>query len=172
MNNILHGHKKFASWSVFLLVPTVAAAYFLTIGFGTGTTHATTGTAPTALFTVAMSAENGSATISPGVGTSTHAITVTNGSAGSLVLTTVTAAMAHDVSGNILDTANGNAPKIGCLASYYTPTVTGGPSLPLTITATNSSPAGNVNVTMPTNAGVDQSVCEGTAPQVIVTASS
>jgi hypothetical protein len=85
--------------------------------------------------------------------------------------------MGNDGNGNTLDASNSDTPTVGCLTSWFTLTVNnpGGPSMPFPIYAgagSAYSDSGNLTVTVTeSNPNVSQNACEGTSPEVIVTAS-
>ena len=55
----------------------------------------------------------------PGSGSSTAPYTITNQGKGNQAFTTVTATVATDGTGNVLDASNNNAPVAGCLAAWF-----------------------------------------------------
>ena len=140
-----------------------AYAYFTSTGSGTDQTAAI-GTSSN--FTVAFGTATG--TMYPGSGSDAIPYTVTNAGTGAQQLSSVTATVAADGSGNV--TSSGTA-VTGCLASWFTAT-------PGTVTPTTLSPhgqsgdsyTGTITVTM-SNAGTNQDPCQGKAPDITVNAS-
>lgn len=131
-----------------------AWAYFSSTGSGTG--QATVGSAAT--WTVTAGTPTG--TIYPGYGNSQIAYTVKNNASGEQQFTTATAAV-NSSGGNV--TQNGTV-VTGCLATWFTATVSADPSV-----STNIAPAGTasvtVTVTMPSST-TNQNVCQGVTPDI------
>jgi hypothetical protein len=144
-----------------LAVAGAAFAYFSSSGSGTGSATVGSSTA----FTVAVSPATGGP-LYPGSGSQTLSYTVTNPGAGSQNLGATTATVVSS-GGNIV---HGSTVVTGCLASWFTATNTAPPPLPQTLAGGATSTAGSVAVTM-ANAAVSQDACQGTTPDITVSAS-
>jgi hypothetical protein len=148
----------------------IAVAYF-TGGSGSINASGTVG-APTALG-VATGTPTWSGTLTalyPGATNNTQFLpfTVTNNGHGQQSLTTITAVVAKDASGNA-ETASG-ASITGCLASWFTATVdASNPALPANLAA-GGTYTGKVDLTMQ-DSGTNQNPCQNAAPAVTITAS-
>ncbi|HEY8755343.1 MAG TPA: hypothetical protein VIN65_03190 [Candidatus Dormibacteraeota bacterium] len=83
----------------------------------------------------------------------------------------LTPSMAVDGSGNV---KVAGVPKIGCLGSWFSQSVTdaGGlaPVYPVTVAAGQNTPNFRVNTVL-IDSGTDQSACASTVPQIVATAS-
>ena len=133
-----------------------AFAYFTSSGSGTGS--ATVGTAGT----WGVSQTNTTGTITPGSGTSTLTFSVKNNGTGDQSFATATATVNADSSGNI--TVGGTSVS-GCLASWFTASITNDPGLSTSIAGGASTPV-TVSVSMPSNATTNQDACQGKSPDV------
>jgi hypothetical protein len=142
-----------------------AFAYFT--GGGSGVTHnAVIGTAGN--LTVSFGTATG--TMYPGAGFDVVPYTVTNAGSGVQQLTTVTAAINSDGSGNI--TVAGT-PLAGCKAAWFTASV-GTPTLPATLTPAGSGATASFNGTLTvsmTDSGTNQNVCQSATPDITISAS-
>ena len=166
MRKIFIGKRRIAVVGTMVAIIVVSAsaafAYFTSTGSGTGS--ASVGQAANWKVTVAKS--NGKEV--PGSGSSTASYTITNQGKGNQAVTTVTATVATDGSGNVLDASNNDAPVAGCLAAWVTAdpgntTPAAGQSI-----LPNGTATGTVTVTM-TDETVNQDACEGVSPQITVT---
>jgi hypothetical protein len=144
-----------------LAIAGAAIAYFSSSGSGTG--NATVGSS--SAFTINAGAATG--TMYPGSGTSTFTYTVHNPSSGKQNLSSTSAAVAHDASGNIKDHGTAVA---GCLAADFTAANTAPTPLPQNLAGGADSSAGSVDVTM-TDSGSNQDACQGHTPDITVSAS-
>lgn len=153
-----------------LAVSGIAVAYF-TGGSGSVTGSGTVGSASALGVTTGTPTWSGSLTaLYPGATNNTQLLpfTVTNGGNGHQSVTTITAALLKDASGNA-ETASGT-PITGCLASWFTATVdTGNPALPSNL-APAGTYAGKIDLTMQ-DSGTNQNACQNAAPGVTITAS-
>jgi hypothetical protein len=135
-----------------------AVAYFT--GSGSGTGQAKVGTATPWGVTFGTT----SGLMYPGSGTSTVPYTVTNNGSGDQRLSTTTASVVSDGSGNVK--ASGTA-VVGCLAGWFTATNTP-PSA--TTLAPNETATGSVAVTM-SESDTNQDACKSVMPDILVSAS-
>jgi hypothetical protein len=153
-----------------LAITGAAFAYF-TGGSGTVTGSGTVGASSALGVTTGTPTWSGSLTaLYPGAANNTQFLpfTVTNNGNGHQSVTTVTAALAKDGSGNA-ETATG-ASITGCLASWFTATVdASNPSLPANLAA-GGTYTGKVDLTMQ-DSGTNQNACQNAAPAVTITAS-
>jgi hypothetical protein len=151
-----------------VLVGGSAYAYFTSSSTGTAAT--TVGSASSWLITGSGGTGSPSASAGamyPGVGTLTVSYAAKNPTGGGTQhLNSAAVTVSNDGSGNILDTNNSNAPKVGCLASWFT--VNNGGAAPAADVAPGSSVDGSATVSM-TNAAVSQDSCQGVKPQVTIT---
>jgi hypothetical protein len=141
-----------------------AFAYF-TAG-GTGTGSAVVGSSST--WEVTAAGVTGGPLL-PGSGTQTINYTITNTSTGSQQLTSTSAELTADSSGNVFDTET-NATAAGCLASWFTVTNNPPPGLSLTVAGSASVTGASVTVTMD-ESGTNQDACQDTSPQVTISVS-
>ena len=136
-----------------------AFAYFSSTGSGTG--QATVGSATT--WQVTAGAATG--TIYPGAGSSQIVFTVKNNASGEQQFTNATAAV-NSSGGNVTSSSN---PVTGCLASWFTASVSANPGV-----NTNIAPGGTttvtVTVTMPSST-VNQNACQGVTPDITLSVS-
>ena len=143
------------------------------LAFITASTGASNVTMGGVVLTVTVGAPTGPALVPGGAG-QTLSLQVQNPTSKTEQLSAITAAMATDASGNVLDTSNANAPVPGCLASWFTVTVNNA-ALPVPVYPVPNNGydnSGTLNVTVSElNPAVNQNVCEGTSPEVLVTAS-
>jgi hypothetical protein len=137
-----------------------AVAYFTSSGSGTGQASVGSSTA----FTVNVAAATGGP-LYPGSGTETLSYTVHNGSSGNQNLSSTSAAVAADSSGNITDHGTSVA---GCQAAWFTAT-NHAPTLPQNLAGGADSSAGSVDVTMQ-DSGTNQDACQGAHPDITVSA--
>jgi hypothetical protein len=146
-----------------LVLATAAYAYFTSTGNGTGS-GAVGSASP---WTVTPSASTGGPLL-PGSGTANIAYTVTNSSPGHQRLSAMTALVASNAAGNILQ--NGVAVP-GCLASWFTATVSQptAPTLPADLAGGASVTGGNVAVTMQ-NVASSQDACQARSPDITINA--
>jgi hypothetical protein len=175
--NIFRSHKKFAGWVAALaIIPVGAFAFFALVGGGSGTGNVETGAQGGFSWTIVISAGT-SGPISPvASGTAPTAgerniVTLTNPTAASQGIHLLTPSMAVDGSGNV---KVAGVPKIGCLGSWFSQSVTdaGGlaPVYPVTVAAGQNTPNFRVNTVL-IDSGTDQSACASTVPQIVATAS-
>jgi hypothetical protein len=147
-----------------------AYAYFTSSATGTAAT--TVGTASTWAVTGSGGTGSPAATggpMYPGVGTMTVTYAAKNPAGGGTQhLNAAAVTVSADGSGNVLDTNAANAPKVGCLASWFT-VGNGGAPAPVDV-ASGSSVDGSATVQM-TNAAVSQDLCQGVKPQVTISVS-
>jgi hypothetical protein len=147
-----------AGFIVALVVAGAAVAYFTSSGTGTGQAKVGSSTA----FAVSFGTTTG--TMYPGTGTSNVPYTITNPTgSGAQYLTSTSAAVANDGSGNIKQ--SGTAVS-GCLATWFT--ATDKPPAYGQI-ADGGNKTGSVDVVM-ANPGVSQDSCQGKTPDIVVTA--
>ena len=114
--------------------------------------------------------------ISPGVGTETFDWSATNNTSGSETVGSLTASIVSDANGGVYNTTTSSFVDT-CLASWFTLNLPIGTSvLPGSMGAgvvfspeTNPN-VGPITLTMPANASVDQSACEGVAVELSLTA--
>ncbi len=163
-------HFAAVAFVAVLAVSGIAVAYF-TGGSGSVTASGSVG-APSALgVTTGTPTWSGSLTaLYPGATNNTQFLpfTVTNNGHGQQSVTTVTAVLAKDGSGNA-ETATG-ASITGCLASWFTATVdASNPTLPANLAA-GGTYIGKVDLTMQ-DSGTNQNACQNAAPAVTITAS-
>ena len=147
-----------------VLMGGAAYAFFTSTGAGTG--GATVGTASPWLVSN-VGATGGP--LLPGSGVQAVTYTVTNGSDGRQQLNSVAASVAADANGNVLDTANSNAPVPGCLAAWFAVDNAGAPTTPAVL-AGGGSVTGTANVTM-TDSGTNQNSCQSISPELSITVS-
>jgi hypothetical protein len=156
-----------AGLTCLIAIGSAAAAFAYFTAGGTGVTHADSVGASSAL-TVSFGTPTG--TMYPGAGSSAVPYTVTNAGAGQQQLTSVTAAVNADASGNI--TVSGTS-VAGCKAAWFTASV-GTPALPVVLTPSGSgataSFTGTLTVSM-TDSGTNQNACQNQTPDVTVSAS-
>ncbi len=141
-----------------------AFAYWTASGTGSGT--AAVGS--TADWTVVQATSTG--TMYPGVGTATVTFTATNDADSGfkrLASTDVAATIDADVDGNIMVGAPASE-VVGCLASWFVPTVTGATPTWGTDVAQGGAVSIPVNVTM-TNAAANQDDCKAQSPNLTLT---
>jgi hypothetical protein len=134
-----------------------AVAYFTNTGSGTG--QATVGSSTP--WGVTFQTTTG--TMFPGAGASTVNYTVTNNGSGNQNLTTTTAVVVNDGSGNV--TSSGT-PVPGCLASWFS--AANDPPAAVTL-APGASTTGSADITM-IESGTNQDPCQGVTPDILVTA--
>jgi hypothetical protein len=131
------------------------------------------GSAPAAeLVTVAIGPADGlgpqSGNLTPGMGiVIPMELSVASNDTYPVNIAAITVTITQDGSGNIFDD-NTNAYISGCKASWFSGVTS--ITAPLTINP-GSHVTGGLNVDMSSPTGVDQSVCEGAAPDVVVTVS-
>jgi hypothetical protein len=138
-----------------LAIAGAAIAYFTASGSGTG--NATVGSSTA--WTVTPGSASG--TMYPGSGTSSFSYTVANPGSGPQHLSSTSATVADDGSGNIKEHGS---PVSGCLASWFT--AADHSPAPANVAA-GSSVNGSVDVTM-TDTGGDQNACQGHTPDITV----
>jgi hypothetical protein len=136
-----------------------AYAYFTATGSGTG--QATVGT--TGTWQVAQN--NTSGTIYPGSGASTIVFDVKNTGTGDQQYSNATVALANDGSGNI---TVGGAPVPGCLASWFTASVSNDPAIHTNV-AGGATVQVTTQVSMPADQTDNQNPCQGKSPDVTLT---
>lgn len=142
---------------------TIAAyAYFTSQGSGSGA--ASVGTATP--WTVSGVSTTGGP-LKPASGTETIGYTVTNSSSGQQKLNAVTVSVVNDGSGNVLNSASGDAAVAGCLVSWFSVDNSGAPSA--ANLAGGGSVTGSATVTM-TDSGTSQDACQGVSPKLNVVA--
>jgi hypothetical protein len=139
-----------------------AFAYFTASGSGTGS--ATVGT--TGTWSVAETGATGGP-IYPGSGSEVITFSVTNSGTGDQQFATATAAVNADGSGNI-QTGSGDNSVSGCLASWFSASVTSDPDVNKNV-AGGASVSVQVTVTMPTDPTDNQDACESASPNVTLT---
>ena len=139
-----------------------AFAYFGASGSGTGS--ATVGTTGTWQVTQAGT----SGTIYPGSGSSVITFSVKNTGTGDQQFSTATAAVNSDSGGNI-QTGGSNTSVSGCLASWFSPSVTSDTSINTNVAGGNTVTV-QVTVSMPSSS-VNQNACEGATPNVTLSIS-
>lgn len=140
-----------------------AIAYFSTSGTGHG--HVVVGTASNLAVTLQpYTAPSG--LMVPDLYVEHIAYSITN-TGGSQAVTSITAYLEQDASGDVLDVAS-NTYVLGCQASWFTVT-NHPPTLPVTL-ASGGVANGNLDVQLD-NWPVNQDACQGISPQVNVTAS-
>jgi hypothetical protein len=157
-----------------------AFAYFL--GTGTGTGSVSVGSAPTewaisVTACPAACADGSTATggaLTPGVNSDELDVSVQYLGSGTVTLQSVTGAMTADAGGGVYD-LNSHASADSCLASWFAvgsaaPYTAEAGAPPVSGLSHGNTWHGYVVVTMPANASVDQSACEGLQPQVTFTA--
>lgn len=121
-------------------------------------------------WTVTLGAPTGPALV-PGTGTDTLSLAIVNPLTTSQVLTTVTAAISNDGSGNVENYLT-SSPAVGCLSSWFVVSLNSGATsnLPAALAGGDTDPeATSVTVTETSVAG-SQNACIGVEPEVIVTA--
>jgi hypothetical protein len=136
---------------------TAAFAYFTSSGSGTGS--ATVGSANT--WSVVQDSASG--TIYPGSGSSVITFHVTNNATGDQQFSTATPTVVSSVDGGYI--MHGDTTVTGCLAAWFSASVTGDPAINTNI-ADGSTVHVNVKVTMPTDSSDNQDACEGATPDV------
>jgi hypothetical protein len=140
-----------------------AFAYFTASGSGTGSgTVGSTGT-----WQVTQASSTG--TIYPGSGSSVITFNVKNTGTADQQYSTATSTVNSDGSGNI-QTGVGNASVSGCLAAWFSATVTADTSIDTNV-AGGATVQVQVTVTMPTDSTDNQNACEGAAPNVTLAVS-
>ncbi len=132
-----------------------AYAYFTSTGSGSGS--ANVGSAGT--WTVTAGSPSG--TIYPGSGNSVITFEIQNSGSGDEQYSTASATIAS--SGG--DVTVAGVPVSGCLASWFSATVTSDPHIGEDVGAGNTVQA-NVKVTMPSDSSDNQDPCEGVSPDV------
>jgi hypothetical protein len=147
---------------VVLAIAGAAFAYFTSSGTGTG--NATVG--KSTAFVVTVDPASGPALL-PGSGTDTLAYHVENTSAGSQQVTTITAALTVDGSGDVYNTVT-KASALGCKASWFT--VGNLPGTLPDILASKATHSGSATVALNEN-GENENACQNVAPQLTVEAS-
>jgi hypothetical protein len=144
-------------------------AYFAGSGTVTGVNGVPLGTSGGVFSVTATFDNSNSQTVTPGYGAMVFDVTVKNNTAKALPWDTLTATIEQDKSGNVMD-ANTGSNDVGCLASWFT--LAGAPNsggFPQNIPASTSG-LGTITLTMPTNSGTDQNICEGIVPVIDITA--
>jgi hypothetical protein len=136
----------------------IAVAYFTSTGSGTGS--ATVGSATA--FKVTVSAPTGGP-LYPGSGSENLAYSVKNEGSGAQNVNSTSASVASE-GGNI---TQGGVPVVGCKASWFT-AVDSSPA-PVSLKGGESA-SGSVEVTMQ-DSGTNQDACQGTSPDITVSAS-
>jgi flagellar basal body-associated protein FliL len=131
-----------------------AYAYFSSTGTGTG--QANVGSAAT--WTVTAGSASG--TMYPGAGNSTIVYTVKNNASGEQQFSQATATV-NSSGGNI--TQNGTAVS-GCLATWFTATVSSDPSINTNI-ASGGTATITVTIAMPSST-TNQNACQGVTPDI------
>jgi hypothetical protein len=140
-----------------------AYAYFTSTGAGTGT--AAVGSA--APFTVAVSAATGGP-LYPAAGSQSLGYVVTNSSDGTQRLRTVTAAPeSSELPGSLGDIVTSTGVVSGCKAEWFTVVATT-PGLAMDL-ASHATASGTAVVTM-ANVNASQDACQGSSPNITVTA--
>jgi hypothetical protein len=149
--------------AIIVVSASAAFAYFTSTGSGTGS--ASVGSAGN--WTVTVNNDT-TGKLLPGSGNEKVGYTITNPNKGAQSFTTVTAAVATDGSGNVLDANNAGAPVVGCQAAWFN--ADAGVTSPLAGTSIpkNGNATGTVTVTM-TDSGTNQDACENVDPQITVT---
>jgi hypothetical protein len=165
----LHTRRRKAAVIVALsaLIPATALAYFLATLTPTDSyTNTHVGALPpTESLTISYAAPTGGP-ITPGVGTETTVVTLTNNYGAPTQLTTLSVALAEGPTvgaGGIYDPVT-NTYIVGCQASWFVVTSTVAGGLPAVIPS-----GGHVTDTITTsltNENVDQSSCANTQPQI------
>jgi hypothetical protein len=135
-----------------------AFAYFTASGSGTGS--AAVGSAGT----WAVSQASTTGTIYPGSGSSVITFNVKNSGTGDQQYSSATAAVASS-GGNI---TVGGVPVAGCLASWFSASVTSDPSINTNV-AGGATVQDGVTVTMPADSADNQNPCQGKSPDVTLT---
>jgi hypothetical protein len=173
-----------AAGMALLLMGGVAGAVFLSQATPThGTSHVTTqsggATVPVTITDDGVESTSGgpATALSPGGSTELAVFKLTTTGSAVADVSTISFSIPSDGNGNVLDTANGNAPVPGCLASYFqlssgnTDFLAAGlgqpPTGPANVPFSVNSAGVLVGegVTMPANAA-DQSACEGISPEI------
>lgn len=152
--------KRFAVLGIVAILATagIAVAYFTSTGSGTGS--ATVGSATA--FKVTVSAATGGP-LYPGSGSENLAYTVKNEGSGAQNINSTSAVVASK-GGNITQSG---VEVAGCKASWFT--ATDSSPAPVSLKGGESAP-GSVEVTMQ-DSGTNQDACQGTSPDVTVSAS-
>lgn len=136
----------------------LAFAYFTASGSGTGS--ATVGSTGT----WGVTAGSPSGTIYPGSGASTIIFSVQNTGTGDQQYSSAVATV-NSSGGDI--TVNGS-PVSGCMASWFSPSVTSDPGLGKNV-AGSATVMVTVQVTMPADSADNQNACQGKSPDVTLT---
>ena len=146
-----------------LVLAAAAYAYFTSTGSGTG--RGAVGSASP--WTVTPSASTGGPLL-PGSGTANIAYGVTNSSPGHQRLGAMTALVASNAAGNILQ---GGVAVPGCLAAWFTAAVhqPTSPALPADLGGGASATGGSVDVTMQ-NVASSQNACQARSPDITISA--
>ena len=155
------------STAIVFLTAGAAFAYFTLTDSGTG--YVTDD--PPATFTITLTAPTGGQ-LAPGNGViDSIGFTVTNATSTAQTVNNETWALTTDSNGGVYDTLTSQYVD-GCQASWFTVVGgDGGVALPHSLAAGASLDNGGLTVTMPADAGTDQSACQGLDPQVTVTVS-
>lgn len=139
----------------------LAFAYFTSPSSTSGTGNASVGSA--ANWGLSVNAATGGP-LYPGSGSETVGYTVTNNGSGNEAITTTSAALTVDGSGNVYNTTS-NAFVPGCLATWFV-VANHGPVVPDDV-ASGLTASGTVTITM-NDANISQNACEGVTPQVTI----
>lgn len=160
MLHVLKGKRVVVALGVVasLALTAAAIAYFSSTGSGTG--QATVGTSTA--WSVTFGTTTG--TMYPGSGTSNVPYTVTNPSAGHQNLSSTTATVKDDGSGNITDAGTA---VVGCLSTWFTATNHSPAAVDL---AGSGTTTGSVDVTL-ANVSASQDACKSHHPDIVVNAS-
>jgi hypothetical protein len=143
-----------------------AYAYFTSTGSGTGSVSVGHSSA----FSITNQSTSGGDLL-PGSGTDTVTWTVHNASSGNQQLSSTTAVVADDGSGNVLDANNADAPVVGCLASWFSVSqTTTGLGSPVDLAGNADFTTGSATVSL-TDASANQDPCQGVAPVINISAS-
>jgi hypothetical protein len=182
-----------------LMVGGSAFGYFMnTLASSTGTSHITTGTGTPISATVSPDQppiEDGGGALIPMTPTLPSVISSVGcanvcqyalfsiSAPSPVVVNHITWSVAADGSGNVLNTANGNAPAVGCLASWYvapftssdSDTFSGSPLAPSQpfqpgFTLTSTTQFVGTPWYLEDNGG-NQDACESVSPQIVLTIS-
>jgi hypothetical protein len=160
---LTHKRSLFALAALAALTLAGAAfAYFSSTGSGTG--HAQAGTSTP--FAVTVAAPTGGP-LYPGAGSMALSYTVNNPSTGVQQLASTTATVASGT-GGVITQAGIAVP--GCLAVWFSASITPPGTLPQSLIGGATTTAGTVTVTMPSNTLVSQDSCQGKSPDITVSA--